>query len=143
MDNLTFLDSTTDTAPGGYRLAYVCSITGRGIYLVLWLRDVDYFANRDPVSRIVYYLMLEIFMLAPLFISGNRTNLQAFELQYLRLYLKPICRKRFCVLLFPPPPPAFLPRPGNITPRYVKLTARRSCAWTHLVILAKNITKSA
>jgi hypothetical protein len=40
--------------------------------LVLWLRGLslsEYFANRDPVSGTVYYVMLGVFAIAPLFVT--------------------------------------------------------------------------
>jgi len=42
--------------------------------LVLWLRGLsieEYFANRDPVSGMVYYVMLMVFALIPVVISRN------------------------------------------------------------------------
>lgn len=40
--------------------------------LVLWLRGMslsEYFANRDPVSGTVYYVVLVVFALVPLFVA--------------------------------------------------------------------------
>jgi hypothetical protein len=40
--------------------------------LVLWLRGMslsEYFASRDPVSGTVYYVMLGVFALVPLFVA--------------------------------------------------------------------------
>ena len=40
--------------------------------LVLWLRGMslsEYFASRDPVSGTVYYVMLVVFALVPLFVA--------------------------------------------------------------------------
>ena len=42
--------------------------------LVLWLRGLsleEYFANRDPVSGTVYYVMLLVFALMPVVVSRN------------------------------------------------------------------------
>ena len=42
--------------------------------LVLWLRGVslgEYVGNRDPVSMTVYYALLTVFAIAPLFVSRN------------------------------------------------------------------------
>ena len=42
--------------------------------LVLWLRSLsieEYFANRDPVSGTVYYVMLLVFALIPVVVSRN------------------------------------------------------------------------
>jgi type IV secretory pathway TrbD component len=43
--------------------------------LVLWLRGMsisDYLANRDPVSGTVYYIMLGVFAVVPLFVNRTR-----------------------------------------------------------------------
>ena len=40
--------------------------------LVLWLRGLsipDYFASRDPVSGMVYYVMLGVFAIMPLLVA--------------------------------------------------------------------------
>lgn len=45
--------------------------------LVLWLRGIsinDYFATRDPIAGTVYYLMLVVFALVPLFVPQDVRN---------------------------------------------------------------------
>jgi hypothetical protein len=42
--------------------------------LVLWLRRIsisEYFATRDPIAGTVYYIMLLVFALAPLFVAHD------------------------------------------------------------------------
>lgn len=45
--------------------------------VVLWLQGLtinDYFAKRDPVSSTVYFVMLLIFALMPIFMKRNKGN---------------------------------------------------------------------
>ena len=45
--------------------------------VVLWLQGLiinDYFAKRDPVSSTVYFVMLLIFALMPMFMKRNKGN---------------------------------------------------------------------
>jgi hypothetical protein len=54
---------------GGVALAL---LLGAELTLVLWLRGLsisEYLASRDPVSGMVYYLLLGVFALAPLFVT--------------------------------------------------------------------------
>jgi len=69
---------STRLAMGGLALALLLVLESS---LVLWLRDLsisEYFANRDPVSGTVYYVMLLLFAMMPVFFS--RSELQASKL---------------------------------------------------------------